>query len=155
MCEKMRRKLEKSLSDRTPITVVLAVLIVAFGVALIVGGLYFVTEDASVSATSAASVLDWIPGIPFYIGDLADFGVTTIGLVSCALGIGLIIVGLGLWMKRRLARIAAFAIFASAALFQFIQFLLMGIIGSPVSIVEFCVDGGIAYTLMSRFYSKH
>jgi len=160
----MRRKLKNCLSNRTLIVVILAGLIVAFGVALIVGGLYFMIAYASAStqvaqtnsaATSAVSILDWIPGIPFYIGNLADSSVTTIGLVSCVLGIGLLLVGLGLWMRRRLARLAALAIFASAAFFQFIQFLLLGILGSPVSIIEFCVDGSIAYTLMSRFYSKH
>ena len=163
MCEKMLRKLENYLSGRTLITVMLAGLIVAFGVALIVGGLYFVIGDASAStqvaqtdsaAKSAVYILGWIPGIPFCIGDLADFSVTVIGLVSCIVGICLFLVGLGLWVRHRPARLAALAIFVSAAFFQFVQFLLLGVLGSPISIIELCVDGVIAYSLMSRFDSK-
>jgi hypothetical protein len=157
----MLRKLENYPSDRA-LTDLLARLIVVFGVALIAGGFYSVIAYASAStqvaqtssaAKSVVSILDWIPGIPFYVCDLADFSAATIGLVSWILGIGLLLVGLGLWGRRRLARLAALAIFGAAAFFQFVQFLLLGFLGSPISIVELCADGVIVYSLLSRFDS--
>ena len=161
-CEKMLRKLKNYLSDRTLITDLLAKLIITFGVVLIVGGLYLIITGASVStqvaqtnlaAKSAVSTVDWIPGIPFYIGDLANVSVTAIGLVSWILGIDLLLVGLGIWVRHPLARLAALMIFTLAAFFQFVQFLLLGILGSPISIIELCVDGVIVYFLLSKFDS--
>ena len=148
------------LSNRTTITRLLAGIIVTFGAVLIVAGLYFMIAyvwasarggQTGLSVNSALSALDWIPGIPFYIVDLANFSVATIGLVSWILGISFILVGLGLRAKLRLARLAALAMFSSAAFFQFIQFLILGILGSPTSIVELCADGIIVYFLLSRF----
>jgi len=147
------------LSNRT-ITGLLARLIITFRVALIIAGLYFMivyvkastqSGQTDLAANSAVSALDWIPGIPFYTGDLANFSVTTIGLVSWTLGISRVLVGLGIRAKHRLARLAALAMFASAAFFQFIQFLLLGILGSPTSVIELCADGVIVYFLLSRF----
>jgi lysylphosphatidylglycerol synthetase-like protein (DUF2156 family) len=131
------------------------------GVVLIVSGLYLTIKDTIAStqdvrtnlAKSAVSALDWIPGIPFYVGDLAKASITVIGLVSWILGIDLLLVGLGVWARHRLARFAALVIFGSAAFFQFVQFLLLGILGSPISIIELCVDGVIVYFLLSRFDS--
>ena len=151
------------LSDRT-ITGLLARLIISFGVALVIAGLHFMTvylrasmqgSQTDFAVSSAVSALDWIPGIPFYIGDLANFSLTAIGLVSWILGISLVLVGLGLRAKHQLARLAASAIFASAAFFQFVQFLLLGILGSPTSVIELCVDGVIVYLLLSRFDSAN
>jgi hypothetical protein len=102
-------------------------------------------------AKSAVSVLDWIPGIPFYIGDLANAAATAVGLVCWILGIDFLLVGLGLWVRHRLARLAALMMFALAAFFQFVQFLLLGILGSPMSIIEFSIDGVFVYLLFSRF----
>jgi hypothetical protein len=146
-------------SNRT-ITGLLARLIITFGLALIMAGLYFMivyvrastqSGQTDLAANSAVSALDWIPGIPFYTGDLANFSFAAIGLVSWILGISLVLVGLGLRAKHTLARLAALAIFASAAFFQFIQFLLLGILGSPTSVIELCADGVIVYFLLSRF----
>jgi len=144
------------------ITRLLAGIIITFGAVLIIAGVYFMIAYVWASAhggqtglgvNSALSALDWIPGIPFYIVDLANFSVATIGLVSWILGASFILVGLGIRAKLRLARLAALAMFASAAFFQFIQFLILGILGSPTSIVELCADGVIVYLLLSRFDS--
>jgi hypothetical protein len=104
-------------------------------------------------AKSAVYAEDWIPGIPFYIGDLAKNSITVIGLVSWILGIDIFLIGLGIWVRHQLARFAALIIFGSAAFFQFVQFLLLGILGSPISVMELCVDGVIIYCLLSRFDS--
>jgi lysylphosphatidylglycerol synthetase-like protein (DUF2156 family) len=137
------------------------VIIITAGMVLIVSGLYLMIKDASaltqVAQTnlvkSAVSAADWIPGIPFYVGDLANASISVIGLVSWILGIDLLLVGLGVWVRHRLARLAALVIFGLAAFFQFVQFLLLGILGSPISIIELCVDGIIVYCLISRFDS--
>lgn len=163
MYKKVLGKLKNPLSDRALITNLLARLIIAFGVVLIVGGLYLMITDISAStqaqqtgllATSAVSTLDWIPGIPFYIGDLANASATAIGLVSWILGVDFVLVGLGLWVRSGLARLAALMIFVLAAYFQFVQFLLLGILGSPISIIEFSIDGVFAYFLFSKFDSQ-
>jgi hypothetical protein len=151
----------KYLTDRTLITNVLAVIIIIIGLVLIVGGPYLMIRDVSVSTQidqtnlvkSAVSAVDWIPGIPFYVGDLAKSSITVIGLVSWILGIDLLLVGLGVCVRHRLARFAALVIFGLAGFFQFVQFLLLGILGSPTSVIELCVDGVIVYCLLSRFDS--
>jgi hypothetical protein len=158
LCEKTLTKLKAYLSDRSLIASLLAGFIITFGVVLIVGGLYLMITDprnsAQVAQTSLAKsavfIFDWIPGIPFYVGDLADVSLTAIGLVLWILGIDFLLIGLGLWVRHRLARLAALMIFGLAAFFQFVQFLLLGILGSPTSIIELSIDGTFAYLLFSR-----
>jgi hypothetical protein len=139
----------------------LAGIIITAGMVLIVCGLYLMIKDASASsqavrtnfAKSAVSTLDWIPGIPFYVGDLSKVSITVIGLVSWVLGVDLLLVGLGVWARHQFARFVALVIFGLAAFFQSVQFLLLGFIGSPISIIELCIDGIIVYSLLSRFDS--
>ncbi len=153
-------KLRKYLSDRILITDLISKLVITFGVVLIIGGLYLmITASSQVPQTSSAinsvvSVADWIPGIPFYIGNLANTSVTTIGLVSWFVGLDLLLVGLGLWVRHKLARFTALAIFALSACFQFIQFLFLGILGASTSVIELCVDIILVYFLFSRFDSQ-
>jgi hypothetical protein len=161
--EKTLRKLRDSLSDRTLITGLIARFIITFGAVLIAGGLCLIIVDVgdsarvaqtSLAAGSAVSIFDWIPGIPFYVGDLANVSLTAIGLVLWILGVDFLLVGLGLWVRHRLARLAALMMFGLAAFFQFVQFLLLGVLGSPVSVIELFVDGTFAYLLFSRANSK-
>ena len=154
-------RLKDNLTNRALITNVLAGIIIGTGVVLIVSGLYLMIRDASAStqvaqtnlAKSAVSAADWIPGIPFYVGDLAKVSITVMGLVSWILGMDLLLVGLGVWVRHQLARFTALVIFGLAAFFQFVQFLLQGILGSPISVMELCVDGAIVYFLLSKFDS--
>ena len=103
-------------------------IIITIGVVLIVSGLYLMVRDVLAStqvaqtnlAKSAVSAIDWIPGIPFYIGDLAKSSVTVVGLVSWILGIDLLLVGLGVWVRQRIARFAALVIFGFAGFFEFL-----------------------------------
>jgi lysylphosphatidylglycerol synthetase-like protein (DUF2156 family) len=153
-------KFRKYLSDHTLITDLVCKLVITFGVVLIVGGLYLMVNASSqIPQTSSAinsvvSVADWIPGIPFYIGALANTSATTIGLVSWFVGLDLLLVGLGLWVRHKLARFTALTIFALAACFQFIEFLNLGIMGSPASVIGVCVDAILIYFLFSKFDSQ-
>ena len=107
------------------------------------------------SATqSSASIVNWIPGIPFYIGALTSGGIAIIGLVSWILGLDFLLIGLGFWVRNELARFAGLMTFGLAFFFQFVQFLLNGIIGSPVSVLELCVDGIFVYFLFAKFDSQ-
>ena len=155
-------KLKGYLSDRTLITDLVAKFTITFGVVLIVSGLYLMIVNPSASShvaqssqnvQSAVAAVDWIPGIPFYVGELSNVGAVSVGSVSWILGVDLLLVGLGLWVRHRLARLAAITIFGLAAFFQFIQFLLLGVVGSPISVVELFVDGAIVYCLFSKFDS--
>src|SRR5208283_1892272 len=151
-------KFKKYINDRTLITDLLTKLIITFGVVLIVGGLYLMTLTQVALTNSATrsviSSMDWIPGIPFYIHNLVNVGFSTVGLVSWFLGIDLILVGLGLWVRHQLARLTALLIFALAAAFQFVQFLFVGIVGSPASVVELLVDVSFIYFLSLKFDSQ-
>ncbi len=154
-------QLRKHLSDRTLIMDLAVKFIITFGVVLIVGGLYLMMPGASVLAQgqtnsasqSAVSTVGWIPGIPFYIGDLVNVSVATVGLVSWIIGVDLLFVGLGLWVRHKLARLTALIIFVLAASFQFLQFLFLGFMGSPTSVIELLINGIFVYLLFSKFDS--
>jgi hypothetical protein len=157
-------KVKDYMDNRTLITDLLTKLIITFGVVLIVGGLYLMITSPSaltqfaqtkLATQSAVSTVDWIPGIPFYIGDLANVSATTIGLVSWILGVDFLLVGLGFWIRNRIARLVGLMIFVLAAIFQFLQFLYFGILGSPTSIIELFADGIFAYFLFSKFDTQN
>jgi hypothetical protein len=145
-------------SNRALITDIIAKLVITFGVVLIVGGLYLMitagdasTQVVQTSSKTAVSLFNWVPGIPFYIGDLANLSTSTVGLVSWLVGLDLLLVGLGLWVRHKLARFTALMIFVLAACFQFVQFLYLGILGAPTSVIELCIDGILVYLLFSKF----
>lgn len=148
--------LKKYLSDRAFITDLVTKLVITFGVVLIVSGLYLMIVNPGASAQvngaqQAISASDWIPAIPFYIGALTNVSAIAVGSVSWILGVDLVLVGLGLWVRHRFARLAAIMIFALAAFFQFVQFIYLGAMGSPISLVELFIDATFAYLLFSRF----
>lgn len=148
-------KFKSYLINRPLITDFIAKLVITFGAVLIVGGLYLMilNPSGSVQSQSASSIVNWVPGIPFYISALINVGASTIGLVSWIIGVDLLLIGLGLWVRHRLARIAAISIFGLSATFEFIQFLYFGFLGAPVSILELSVDFIIAYFLFTQFDS--
>lgn len=156
-------ELRKYLSNRALITDLVAKLVITFGVVLLVGGLYLMLTQPSIAAQSVqsgtavetvVSTVNWIPGIPFYIGDLANLSSSIVGLVSWIVGLDLLLVGLGLWVRNRLAHFAALAIFALSAYFQFIQFIQWGIVGAPTAVVQLCADVFFLYFLFSKFDQK-
>ena len=156
----LTNKLRESFSDCTSITDLVTRFVITFGVTLMVGGLYLVLTDAShgiqtiSEINSVLSVVEWMPGIPFYIGDLSKNGATTIGLVSWFVGLDLLLAGLGLWVRHKLARFTLLTMFSLSACFQFFQFLQSGIIGSPPSVVVLCADGILVYFLLLKFDSQ-
>jgi lysylphosphatidylglycerol synthetase-like protein (DUF2156 family) len=159
----MFREIKDRFSDRPLVTDLTAKLVITFGVVLIVGGLYLMMTDpgastqavqTSLAVKTAVSTVNWVPGIPFYIGDLGSLSASTVGLVSWFVGLDLLLVGLGLWVRHKVARFTALIIFVLAACFQFIQFLQFGILGAPTSVLEFCVDGILVYFLFSKFDSQ-
>ena len=171
MCEKMSqstndlfspitdsvKKLGKYLSDRTLITDLIAKLVITFGVVLIIAGLYLMMDGPGGSSSATQSMIltvNWIPGIPFYIGNLANVSASAAGLASWFVGLDLLLVGLGLWVRHKFARFTALMFFALAAFFQFVQFLYFGVLGAGISLVQFCIDGLLIYFLLSRFDSQ-
>jgi hypothetical protein len=150
-------KLKKYLSDFTFITDLITKLVITFGVMLIVGGLYLMMAVAGQGAqttsaiSSVLSIVDWIPGVPVYINQLANTSPTTIGIISWIVGLDLLLVGLGLWVRHRLARFTALAIFALAAIFQFVQVLYGGIMGATGAFFGLVMDGILFYFLLSKY----
>jgi hypothetical protein len=160
---KFLSRVRKHLNNKELITNILSNVIITLGVVLIVGGLYLMildpgTSNQSVQTTVAArAVTDttaWIPGLPFFVSDISGCSITAIGLVSWVMGINLLLTGLGIWIRHRLARLVALAIFSLSAAIQFAQFMLNGTIGSPYSIVLLLFNGVIAYFLFTRFDSS-
>jgi hypothetical protein len=151
----------KYIDNCTIITDLLTRLIITFSVVLIVGGLYLIFNDTSgldaiqrsVATQSAISSVSWVPGIPFSPADLTYGGIAVIGLVIWIIGVDLLLVGLGLWVRHRLARLAAIMIFLFAAVFQFIELLYSGFFGAPSAVTGFIIDAIFVYFLFSRFDS--
>ena len=137
----------------------LSLLVIAIGIVLLVGGLFIMFADpsnsthtgASLPVQSVASTVGMIPGIPFYMSDLTQSGTNVIGLFSWIVGLDLLLIGLGLWVRHRLARLTALVVFTLAEYFNFIQFLLYGVLGSPSSVFQMSVDTLCLYVLLCRF----
>ena len=153
----LTNKLRKYLSDKSLITDLLSKLVITFGVVLMMGGLYLIITGAGASnqaAQSMVSTVGWVPGIPFYIGNLANPSASAVGLISWLIGLDLLLVGLGLWIRHKLARFTAVFMFGLAACFEFIEFLYVGIMGAPAAFVLLWVDAILIYFLISKFDSK-
>jgi len=151
-------RVRKHLSDCYLVTDLIAKLVLTFGVMLIIGGLYLIMGVSGPQTTAAVnsfvSTVEWIPGIPLYLSSLANTSAPTIGLVSWIVGADLLLVGLGLWVRDRLAHLIAMGIFALAAFFQFIVVLYGGILGATASFFGLCVDAVLFYFLLSKFDAK-
>ena len=150
------KKFSGYFSDRNLIFDFISKVVITLGVVLLVGGLYLMilnpgsqSSQANAAAQSVIGTLRWVPGIPFYFSDLAGIGVILIGLVFWVMGINLLLTGLGLWARHRLARFIAIIVFAFSACMQFIEFLLSGAIGAPASVVMLAGDATVAYFLFS------
>ncbi len=145
--------------NRPLVTDIISKLIITFGVVLLIAGLYLMLSDPSLTQTplsnsavqSATAIISWVPGLPFNAGELTNSSVTTIGLVSWIVGIDLLLVGLGVWIRHRLARLVSLSIFILAAVFQFIEFITRGINGAPMSVLLLAVNAVIAYLIFATF----
>jgi hypothetical protein len=66
------------------------------------------------------------------------------------LGLDILLVGLGLWVRHRGARWVGVTIFGLAAFFDFVQFLLFGLLGAPGSSIELIVNSLILWGLFKH-----
>ena len=157
------KKAWKYLDDKATVTDLLSLFIIALGMVLIIGGLTLTILDTSFgglssqsgfTAGTAASTINLVPGIPFFTGDLASTSLTMVGLVSWVLGIDFLLIGLGIWVRHKLARLLMLSIFLVSFLFQFVQFMLLGYMGSPSSILDMVTCGFLSYLLFSKFDSE-
>jgi hypothetical protein len=155
-------RIRQHIENRELITNLLSNLVITLGVVLIVGGLYLMilapgasnqSAQTTVAARSVIETTSWIPGLPFLVSDIAGCSITAIGLVSWVMGINFLLTGLGLWVRHRLARLVALALFSTSTVIQFAQFLLLGVVRSPYSIVLLILNATIAYFLFTRFDS--
>jgi hypothetical protein len=135
----------------------LFVVTVTAGVISLVGGLSIVLFAASLPAKvsgvdamtkSVVFVMNQIPGIPFELSDLSNSGgLTLVGIALWVMGFDVLLLGLGLWARSKLAKWVALMVFSVAAFFDLAQFLLLGLLGSPSSVIGIFVNGLIAYLL--------
>lgn len=159
-------KIKTFIDNKIAVTDILSISIITFGVVLVVAGLFLMITDVMIPSQTTSTkfgvaTLSFLPGVPFSVGDLANSSLSVLGLVSWIVGMDLVLVGLGLWVRHKLARFVALTIFSLSMIFQFVQFLLSGILGSPTSVVQIVVNGLVVFLLFSRFdfekqsYKKH
>ena len=131
----------------------------AFGVTLLIGGLFLTILDANwimganetnSIAQSITRILEMLPGVPFPLNDLADSSTTVLGLISWVVGLDLLLVTLGLWTRHSMARWIAILVFSLAAYSDFTRFLLFGIVGSPSATVGLGFDCLMIYFLLKE-----
>jgi hypothetical protein len=92
-------------------------------------------------------VLGSIPGVPINTYDLSETSLALTGMVSWIIGLNILLVGLGMWRKNKLAKWIAVVIFALSGYFNFIQILLLGLVGAPLSIAGLITNSLILYLL--------
>ncbi|MCW4005186.1 MAG: hypothetical protein NWF04_01100 [Candidatus Bathyarchaeota archaeon] len=147
------------MDNKTEITDILSIVIITLGVMLLVSGVYLMVvgetiSDPSVhrsSVQAVISIIEWIPGIPILISELAKCSLTTIGIASWVIGINLLLVGLGLWIRHALARIATAVILLVSTALQVIQFMLSGAGGSPSSVFGTIINLTMLYFVLTKF----
>jgi hypothetical protein len=153
-------RIKRPFLNNSYITDLLSIFVITFAIVLILNGIILMTttpaQDNSKGVTSqfAVAVVNSIPGIPFTIADLSQYSLSEIGLVSWIIGLNFLLIGLGLWVKHKFARMIGLIVFGLASFFQATQFLLLGLVGSPISIIEMALNILIAYLLFSKFEVK-
>lgn len=120
------------------------------GVVLLFGGLFILILSSSLppkvsgvdsTVESMVFIISQIPGIPLNLNDLANYGLTMIGLTSWILGLNVLLIGLGIWVRNKLAKWIAMGTFTFAVFFNFVNFLYLGILGAPMAFIGIFVDG--------------
>jgi hypothetical protein len=110
-------------------------------------GLFMSSTRVSLVSNNFLSTLAQFPGIPFDLSELTTSPATVAGIVVWILGLDVMLVGLGLWVKNRFARYTGIIVFGMAAFFDFVKFLLSGILGAPSSVIELIANSIILYCL--------
>jgi len=111
-------------------------------------GLFMNPARVSLVSKNFLSTLAQFPGIPFDLTELTTSPATIAGIVVWILGLDVMLVGLGLWVKNRFARYTGITVFGLAAFFDFVKFLLSGILGAPSSVIELIVNSTILYCFL-------
>ncbi|MCW4024998.1 MAG: hypothetical protein NWF01_08190 [Candidatus Bathyarchaeota archaeon] len=150
--------INKYLTNKT-VTDFVSKLTITFGIILIIGGIYLMIECPSSSSQLAQTTqdlqpafsIDLVPGVPLSMAELAGLDAITFGSVSWIIGVDLLLVGLGLWVRHKVARLAAMLIFTLAAFFQFSEFLFLGFLNAPFSFIMFIVNAVFVFFLFSKF----
>ena len=117
---------------------------------LIDAGMFVGSTSVPLVSSRVELILAQFPGIPLYLAELTPSPATIAGLVVWLLGLDILLVGLGLWARHRLARWVAILVFGLAAFFDFVQFLLSGLLGAPGPTIELIVNSLILYGLFKR-----
>jgi hypothetical protein len=152
----IKNELLKRFNNNTLLADALSIASITFGVILLVGGLFVTVLATSLPAKMSGAdsttqrvvfAMSQIPGIPLNLEDLVNNGLATPGIVSWIIGFEVLLVGLGLWAKSKLAKWVAIVIFSVAAYFDFVRFLFLGLLGSPSSLIGIFVNGSIVFLL--------
>jgi hypothetical protein len=154
---KLHMNLHLTYFNKARVADIVFLLTVTFGVISLVGGfsiiLFTASLPARISGISAVEesvifVVSQIPGIPLEFGDLiSSGGLNAVGVALWIMGFNILLIGLGLWTKSKAAKWIAFGVFSVATFMEFVQFLLLGVLGSPSSVVGIFVNGLIVYMI--------
>jgi hypothetical protein len=110
-------------------------------------GIFLSSTRVSLVSNNFLSTIAQFPGIPVDLTELTTSPATIAGFVVWILGFDIMLVGLGLWVKSRFARYVGIAVFGMAAFFDFVKFLLAGVLGAPGSVIELIANSVLLYCL--------
>ena len=88
-----------------------------------------------------------LPGVPFSVADLTGNGAAIIGLIIWVVGLDELLLGLGLWAGHKLALWIAVVLATLATFWCFTRFMLVGLLGSPESVIGLLVNSFLLYLL--------
>jgi hypothetical protein len=137
--------------------------IITVGIVFIVAGIFIIFLAAIVAPRAgdvewlqhiSVSVLGQIPGFPIAMDDLHNTSLTVAGTVSWIVGLDIFVVGIGLWGNKKLAKWMAIIIFALSAYFNFAQFLLLGLLGAPMTTAGLFANTLILYLLWRTDFDR-
>ena len=127
-------------------------LLLALGLLLSVGetnSLLSPTFATSVS-NNILSIVAKLPGVPFDMTELGASSPVVSGIIVWILGLDIVLLGFGLWMRSRFARYVGITVFGLAAFFDFVEFLMNGFVGASASVIEMMINSTVLYYLFKR-----
>lgn len=124
--------------------------------------LIFLDLAVATSSTLSQAALFWVQTLQQVIGfPLPSYGFnnnsnSAIGIATCIIGFDLLMVSFGLFVRSKIARWIATAIFGLATFFDFTLFLLQGLLGAPASLPGILINGLFVYILLKdhEWFSK-
>jgi len=124
-------------------------LLLALGLLISVGetNSFLSPAYATSVSTNILSIVGKFPGIPFDVTELGTSSAIISGIIVWILGIDIILLGFGLWMRSRFARYVGITVFGLATFFDFVEFLMNGFVGAPASVIEMIINSTVLYCL--------